>query len=156
MKYEQLNLYGDDKERFKARGKTPEELEKETRENTLENRIIKFIDEEEKKKKIKREDELNSNQIIELTKKFIGDSEEEDFYSVKKILVKKLLQKGYSLSSLVMDVEIKEKNLHLFGKEENRDIEKSPADEKPTKEEIRKIRDKLPGPYKGLPTGDLD
>jgi len=156
MKYEQLNLYGDNKKRFKARGKTPEELEGESRENTLENRIIEFIDEEGKEKKIKKEDKLNSNQIIELVKKFIGDSKEEDFYSVKKILVKKLLQKGYSLSSLVMDVEIKEKNLHLFGERRKQDIEKSPADEKPTKEEIRKMRDKLPGPYKGLPTGDLD
>lgn len=51
MKYEQLNLYGDDKERFKARGKTPEELEKETRRIPWKIGLLNLLTKKKKRKK---------------------------------------------------------------------------------------------------------
>jgi hypothetical protein len=155
--YKQLNLYGDDMERFKAQGGTPEELKKEA---ILEINIRKFIAEKEEKKIIKRENELSAYQIIELAKKFIGDSKEEDFYTVKKILIKTLLDpdKKYNLSPAVMRAEVGEKDGTLLKPEIKQDQEGGVAEAMPEVDEeddLKRKRDKLPPHQRGISNEDL-
>jgi len=161
MKNEQFNLYGADKEQFKQTGKMPEELEKEAAENTLINKIIQFVEDKENElKKISdKEGKLGGRHIHELAKEFNKGAEGEELIAIKKILAKTLQVKGYELKDSVLSVEIDEKDLDWLkerkeAKRAKTDLKlKSVADEK---KELRKKREKLPGPQRGLPTGDLD
>jgi hypothetical protein len=156
MKYEQLNLYGDDAERFKVQGKKTEELEMEARESSLENRINKFIDDKEKTKIIIKENKLGINQILHLVDEFLGDNKEDNPYSVKKMLIEKLLKKEYKLSSLVTDSEVKGNNLHLFGKKKKLYSIITKTEPELDKRALREKRNKLPPHQRGISNADLD
>lgn len=160
MKNEQLNLYGGDRERFRAVEKTPEELEEETKENILINKIVEFVDEKKSdiRKIISEEGKLSGLHIHRLAKEFTGDVQDDKFIFIKKILAKTLLDKEYKLSPAVVRSEVEGKDGSLLERKLKQDTErvdgiKSVAEEK---RELRKKREKLPGPQKGLPTGDLE
>lgn len=160
MKNEQLNLYGGDRERFRAVGKTPEELEEKTKETILINKIVEFVDEKKSDiwKIISEEGKLSGLHIYSLAKEFTGDVQDDNFIFIKKILAKTLLDKKYKLSPAVVRAEVEGKDGALLERKLKQDAEragdiKSVAEEK---RESRKKREKLPGPQKGLPTGDLE
>jgi hypothetical protein len=156
MKEEQLNLYGDNLERFKVKGRTPEDLEKEARENTLEGKVRKFIAKKEKERTIKKEKEIDVNQIIDLVNEFIGEPKEEDFFEVKKILIAELLE-DYSLTSAVMRAEVENKNGSLFKPETKKDsIIKTESGPELDREEIKKLRAKAPYSHRSMPDRDFE
>lgn len=162
MSYEQINLY-DDKEQFKAAGKTPEELEKDAKDEILKNKIGDFINENKKVIdgiiKIKRE--LGALDIHDLARRFVGNVSDEEVSSTRTLFAKILVEKGYKLNAAVIRVEIEGRGSTLFEKEaktgQKKIISRPTSNHEKIDEidEIKRKRAELPPHQRGLPNADL-